>query len=318
MKSKRSIMGYAALLIVLFHFYIPVFNNVAETFIYRSAYIGVDLFFFVSASSLSKKSQIYYLPFVANRFRAVYIPFVIFSVIAFIYKKWSFKRLLLTVCGADFLKNGGGSFLWFVPGIMLFYLAAPAVCMVRKKFGLKSLPAFLLLWFAVCCILQYGFNYKKIFILLNRIPIFLAGIYYEDFCGKRPEKFRIPADAFLLLSGVFLVYKFGITVRLNKPLSDFYYIVSIPLILAVAEIIELICEKIKLVPLAFIGAFTFEIYALQMIFGYDIETWLLKISGNKIIAFSGVTVILIILSYAFYSLKKLVLYSNKKLRSVFK
>ena len=85
-----------------------------------------------------------------------------------------------------------------------------------------------------------------------------------------------------------------------------------------AEIIELICEKIKLVPLAFIGTFTFEIYALQMIFGYDIETWLLKISGNKIIAFSGVTVILIILSYAFYSLKKLVLYSNKKLRSVFK
>ena len=88
MKSKRSIMGYAALLIVLFHFYIPVFNNVAETFIYRSAYIGVDLFFFVSASSLSKKSQIDYLPFVANRFRAVYIPFVIFSVIAFVYKKW--------------------------------------------------------------------------------------------------------------------------------------------------------------------------------------------------------------------------------------
>ena len=78
MKSKRSIMGYAALLIVLFHFYIPVFNNVAETFIYRSAYIG----------------QIDYLPFVANRFRAVYIPFVIFSVIAFVYKKWSFKRLL--------------------------------------------------------------------------------------------------------------------------------------------------------------------------------------------------------------------------------
>ena len=53
-------MGYAALLIVLFHFYIPVFNNVAETFIYRSAYIGVDLFFFVSASSLSIKSQIDY------------------------------------------------------------------------------------------------------------------------------------------------------------------------------------------------------------------------------------------------------------------
>lgn len=318
MKSKRSIMGYAALLVLLFHFYIPVFNNTAETFIYRSAYIGVDLFFFVSATSISKKDRIDYLPFIANRFKAVYIPFVIFAVIAFVYKKWPLKRLILTVCGADFLKNGGGSFLWFAPGIMLFYLAAPAVCRAGKKYGLKSLPVFLLLWFALCCILQYGFNYKKIFILLNRIPIFLAGIFYEDFCRKRPEKYRIPIDAFLLAAGVFLVSKFGITVRLNKPVSDFYYIVSIPLILAVAEIIEFISEKIKLVPLAFIGSFTFEIYALQMIFGYDIETWLLKVSGNKLIAFSGVTVILIVMSYAFYSLKKLVLYSNKQLRSVFK
>ena len=38
-------MGLAALLIMIFHFYIPFSGLKAELVIYRAAYIGVDIFF---------------------------------------------------------------------------------------------------------------------------------------------------------------------------------------------------------------------------------------------------------------------------------
>ena len=49
MKCKKSIMGLAALLIVIFHFYIPFTGTKLELTLWRATYIGVDLFFFVSA-----------------------------------------------------------------------------------------------------------------------------------------------------------------------------------------------------------------------------------------------------------------------------
>ena len=55
MKSKRVLMGFAALLIFLFHFYIPLSS---EGNIFAFAYLGVDIFFFVSAYSLGKKEDI--------------------------------------------------------------------------------------------------------------------------------------------------------------------------------------------------------------------------------------------------------------------
>ena len=58
MKCKKSIMGLAALLIMIFHFYIPFSGLKAELVIYRAAYIGVDIFFFVSAYSLAQRDRI--------------------------------------------------------------------------------------------------------------------------------------------------------------------------------------------------------------------------------------------------------------------
>lgn len=304
MKSKKAVMGFAALLIVMYHFYIPVFKNPAENFFYRGSYIGVDLFFLVSAVSLGKQERIEFLPFMKNRLKGVYIPFVIMSLIMFFYKKWPAQRLLTVLCGADFINRGGGSFLWFAPGIMLFYLISPFLVMLKRKFGIKGLPVMLAGWFVICTALQYGLNYSKAFILLNRLPVFFLGLYYDRLSVKNTGKFRLAADAALIAAGAFLVYRFGLNIRLNKPFADIYYVIAIPEIMAVADITDWISEKIRLVPLEFIGTFTLELYGLQMIFGYDIEGKILKASGMPAAAFFGVIGILLIMAFIFSRLLK--------------
>ena len=54
MKNKKLIMFFAALMILIFHLWIyinPITNNLfkIEVFIRTICYIGVDIFFFVSA-----------------------------------------------------------------------------------------------------------------------------------------------------------------------------------------------------------------------------------------------------------------------------
>ena len=60
MKNKKLIMFFATLMILIFHLWIyinPITNNLfkIEVFIRTICYIGVDIFFFVSAFSISNK-----------------------------------------------------------------------------------------------------------------------------------------------------------------------------------------------------------------------------------------------------------------------
>ena len=97
---------------MIFHFYIPFSGLKAELVIYRAAYIGVDIFFFVSAYSLAQRDRIEYWKFVGNRLLSIYIPFVLFAVVANFYEKWKYPRFFKVIAGIEFFKRGGGSFLW--------------------------------------------------------------------------------------------------------------------------------------------------------------------------------------------------------------
>ena len=305
MKSKKAIMGFAALLIFVFHFYIPFTYTPAETFFYRSAYIGVDLFFFLSAVSLGKNETLPFGSFVLNRFSRVYAPFAVLAVIAAAYKGWTVKKLAIVLLGIDFLQKGGGAFLWFLPGIMLLYLITPLVVGLKTRFGLKSLAVLIALWAAVVLLLQYVFNRTRIFILLNRIPIYLLGLYFVPLNRHQPKKLRVPLIIAGLVIGGALVWNFGTTARLNVPIKDMYYILAIPYTLSVAALFEFVSERfsLRLAPLAFAGGITLELYGLQMIFGYDIESLLISKAVNGQLAFLITAAVLISASCLFSMLR---------------
>ena len=305
MKSKKAVMGFAALLIFVFHFYIPFTDTAAETFFYRSAYIGVDLFFFLSAVSLGKNESLPFGSFMRNRLLRVYVPFAVLAMIAALYKGWKIKKLAFVLLGIEFIQKGGGAFLWFLPGIMLLYLVTPLLVRVKSRFGLKSLAVLIALWAAVVLLLQYAFNWTRIFILLNRIPVYLIGLYFAPLSRCLPKKLRLPLMAAGLIIGGALVWQFGTTARLNVPIKEMYYVLAIPYTLSIAALLDFAAETLnsRLAPLEFVGGITLELYGLQMIFGYDVESFLISKAVNGQLAFLISAALLISAAYVFHMLR---------------
>lgn len=308
MKCKKSIMGLAALLILVFHFYIPLGTSNLEMFFYRSAYIGVDLFFFVSAYSLGTREKIKYGSFIGNRFYYIYFPFAIMALIATLYKKWSFGRFVKILTGVEFYKRGGGAFLWFVIAIMLLYLIAPLLVKLKTKFGIWALPMTLVGWLALAALFQYVLKTRTVFIMINRLPIFLIGMFYEEYRKLDWKKWKLPVALVEFVVGCVLVYKWGTTVRLSKPFFDMYYIVAIPMVVGIVGIFDALSEllAIRNVPLMLLGKITLELYGFQMIFGYDIEQKIFKLTKGKLLSFLATVFILIAVAALFNALMKLI------------
>lgn len=172
MKCKKELMGLSALLILFFHLYIPFTTSALELSLQRSAYIGVDLFFFLSAYSLGRKTKINWRAFFHNRFCVIYLPFVLFAVFAFFYQGWKFKRLLEVVSGVEFLRRGGGSFLWFFPGMFLFYFMTPLWLRVKEAFSKSGLLVMLMGWLLLAVFVQFVLKQNQLLLLIHRMPIF--------------------------------------------------------------------------------------------------------------------------------------------------
>ncbi|MCF0134837.1 MAG: acyltransferase family protein, partial [Lachnospiraceae bacterium] len=290
MKYKKPLMGLAALLILTFHFYIPIWGTEAETFFVRTAYIGVDMFFLLSAMSLGKRDSCEWKSFYLNRLSSVYLPYLSMAVIAWIYHSWSISRFLSVVTGLEFLKRGGGAFLWFIPGILLLYALTPLLYKLRQHMGNMSAWIPLGIWALLGVLLEYVFGYKKLMILVNRIPIFIIGFYLPEMKILPDKKTRSEGELRAgqetegtgvrswvlwlaamggLAAGSLLLWKFGTLSRLNIPWSDFYYVAAIPSVLSLTLLMKLITEAIpekwpvKLPVLGSLGDLTLEIYGLQ-------------------------------------------------------
>lgn len=307
MKCKKSIMGLAALLIVIFHFYIPFTGTKLELTLWRATYIGVDLFFFVSAYSLGQREKISYLKFVGNRLLSIYVPFVVFAAVANFYEKWKYPRFFKVISGAEFFKRGGGSFLWFFVAIMLIYFIAPLLVKLKNRFKWKAFAGMMLGWIILSLIFQYVFHNRSIFILLNRLPIFFIGMYYGEIRKLPLKRFKLPVILIGLVVGGFLINKYGSLRPLHKPLQDMYYVIAIPFIVSFVALWDFISSRVKIrnMPLQFIGRFTLELYALQMIFGYNMEIKILNSTKKMLPSFLITALCLILEAYILYLAKTL-------------
>lgn len=283
MKNKKALMGLAAILVLVIHFYIPFSRNVWEMTLYKASFIGVDIFFFVSACSLGKRKIENYWSYLWSRIQAVYLPFVFFAIVAALYSGWSAGRFLRVISGVEFFKKGGGAFLWFDTGILLVYAVTPALVSLKQRFGLWFLPAALAAWAAVTAAAEYGFGYTTLHILLNRLPVFLLGLYYPEMKAQWKDSTMKLVTAACLLAGGYLVYRYCGIRRINVPLRDLYYVAAIPFLVGLVCLVDALPYRFPV--LSFLGKYTLEVYALQMIFGFKLEERLLKLLGNNFLAF---------------------------------
>jgi len=313
-ECKRALMGLAALLILVFHFYVPFTKGSLETTFAKAAYIGVDLFFFLSALAMSGGRKMDYKSFLKNRIINIYLIFVVFTVIASLYKNWSIIRLVRIVSGVELFTKGGGAFLWYITAIMILYILCPIFLWAKEKLGKYFLIAMMVAWFVAAILLEKVVGYTTVFILINRLPVYFAGMCYPQIRAWAKDRKPVLIIAAGLVIGGFFLYRFAGIRKLNTPVQEVYYVMAMPFVLSLAGLVDLLTSEFgwKLKILGSLGGITLEIYGLQMIFGFNLETWLIKKMGNGQLAFLITITVLILMSYVFNRIKKVIMNLTKK------
>ena len=117
------------------------------------------------------------------------------------------------------------------------------------------------------------------------------------------KKSGLPA----IIAGSYLLYRYGSIERLNKPFFEMYYIIAIPFVISLVLLWDYISSHVSIrnLPMQFIGRLTLELYGLQMIFGFKLETGIYKATGQKLITFLITAICLIVAAYILYLIKKL-------------
>lgn len=310
MQNKKTIMAFSAILILIFHLWINVTDTRIEIFLRQLSVIGVDIFFFVSSYSLGKRKNIEYKSFIKNRFQKVYLKFIILSIIGMFIFNWNIKKFITIILGIELLTKGGGSFLWFLPGIMIMYIILPLYIKLDSKHP-KIAPLIVIASeIFITIIISCFTNYQEIFILTNRIPIILLGYYFAKhhiFEYLKTTKKRYWLTTILTLTlGIIISYLVNIYHFRLDWFKDVFYILYIPLIIGFILLIDNIKEN-KISKL--IGSITLELYGLQMIFGFKIANDILGYTKAKLL--SNITTILILIIIASIMKKLFDLIDNK-------
>lgn len=296
-------------MILIFHLWINITSFRIESYIREMCIIGVDIFFFISAYSISKRKIINYKEFLVNRFINIYLKFILLTIIYGVYKKIDIVLFIKIILGIELFENGGGSFLWFIPAIMIVYILLP----LYKKIDNDRFvfPTVCIVYFISVISLSLLTDINTIFIFLNRIPIILCGYYFAKY--NIPEK--LGKKSYYILASILTICGLGLNYILFITrikviwFYDINYIINIPLIIGII----LLFDKIKSNKLFdAIGNSTLEIYGLQMIFGFKIANVIYSTTNGRLLTNIFVIIVIIILSILLsYSFKKIKEYISR-------
>lgn len=297
MQNKKTIMLFSAVCILIFHLWIYVTGLQIEMYLRQICVIGVDLFFFVSVYSIANKEKIEYKCFLIDRFYKVYLKFIVFSIVGALYLNWDGIQFIKVILGIDFFEKGGGSFLWFLPSIMLVYVILPLYKKIDEKYSKVTPFLTILLYLFISIIVSLFTTYKSLFIFTNRVPIILLGYYfakYNIFTYLNDTKVRYWLTTMIILIFGFIISYFVYVNHFKVSwYTDIFYILYIPLCIGLA----LLLDKIGTNALSnVIGSSTLELYGLQMIFGFKVANLVFKYINIKLFSNIVTMVFLIIIA----------------------
>lgn len=287
--NKKFLQVIAAFQILFFHLWAPLTSTQIEQFILKTAYVGVDMFFFLSAYSLAGR-EIDYVPFLKDRVLKLYAKFAFFVLIMELFSKsFGVIRAVKSLTFIEFFQKGGGAFLWFIPAILILYIIYPLFLKWNSRFKVIWV---LLIWLTGSVFAEHVLSYTAVFIFTNRIPVILAGYLFKTYCTKNNNLRR--SFIVLIPLGALLLYMYGFKVRLNFPIKDMFYVLAIP---SVIGLVTLSSYVKKYAVTESLGSITLELYAVQMIFGQRILIWAYNMfNKNALLTDIFVTVVMLLLA----------------------
>ena len=288
--NKKFLQVIAAFQILFFHLWAPLTSTQIEQFVLKTAYVGVDMFFFLSAYSLAGR-EIDYVPFLKDRVLKLYAKFAFFVLIMALFSKsFGVIRAVKSLTFIEFFQKGGGAFLWFIPAILILYIIYPLFLKWNSR--LKVIWV-LSIWLTGSVFAEHVLSYTAVFIFTNRIPVILAGYLFKTYCTENNNL----RHSFIVLIplGALLLYMYGFKVRLNFPIKDMFYVFAIP---SVIGLVMLSSYVKKYAVTESLGSITLELYAVQMIFGQRILIWAYNVfNKNALLTNIFVTGVMLLLAY---------------------
>lgn len=288
--NKKFLQVIAAFQILFFHLWAPLTSTQIEQFILKTAYVGVDMFFFLSAYSLAGR-EIDYVPFLKDRVLKLYAKFAFFTLIMALFSKsFGVIRVVKSLTIIEFFQKGGGAFLWFIPAILILYIIYPLFLKWNSRFKVIWV---LLIWLIAGVFSEHVLSYTTVFIFTNRIPVILAGYLFKTYCTHNNNLRR--SFIVLIPLGVLLLHMYGFKVRLNFPIKDMFYVLAIPTVLGLVTLSSYVK---KYAVTESLGSITLELYAVQMIFGQRILMWAYNVfNKNALLTNIFVTGVMLLLAY---------------------
>ena len=288
--NKKFLQVIAAFQILFFHLWAPLTSTQIEQFILKTAYVGVDMFFFLSAYSLAGR-EIDYVPFLKDRVLKLYAKFAFFTLIMALFSKsFGVIRVVKSLTLIEFFQKGGGAFLWFIPAILILYIIYPLFLKWNSRFKVIWV---LLIWLIAGVFSEHVLSYTTVFIFTNRIPVILAGYLFKTYCTHNNNLRR--SFIVLIPLGVLLLHMYGFKVRLNFPIKDMFYVLAIPTVLGLVTLSSYVK---KYAVTESLGSITLEMYAVQMIFGQRILMWAYNVfNKNALLTNIFVTGVMLLLAY---------------------
>jgi len=281
-KHRNALMGIAAVIICIFHEFLPVFPSGTamfdiEEFVLRVSFYGVDVFLILSGMSVvfSLKKNGSVLQFYGRRALRILPVYLLSGIVMIFTEHWTFVDYLLNITGIRFFTTSVNSYLWFVTAIIIFYLAAPWFQKLLDKTGHPVITCIiaLVIWYILSICLR-PYIRGDLYYLINRIPTFVTGMMIGNLI-KNGYKIKYRSVFWLvmvslLVLGWVLSYSnnyygylelFGVYLNFLPTFA-----LGLSTVYICAFILDLIKAKMLHKVLSFWGSFCFELYIVQRLF----------------------------------------------------
>ncbi len=293
-KYKSSLMGFAILWIMLFHFRAN-FNDAPLNYISSIGYGGVDVFMFLSGLGGVYSWKGSYKAFYKRRFLRLYPTYLFVLLLSSVLCSNNYS--INEFCQAIIKSTGIGYYLfflplgyfdWYVPTMYLFYALFPLWLVQYKKnqaWGWIAIAiGFLFTIFLM--IIQKG----TIILTFSRIPIFILGAIVGTYIRneKNLDGWTVPT---VIISTVAF---FSEMVAVNTCPHEFLWrnaVYWLPFYLITPGLCILLCmvfnlfDRIKLkgFNLLFerIGKLSYELFLSHMVFLGFFKAWVLRFCSNE-------------------------------------
>ena len=258
-QRRSSLMGFAILSIILFHF--AMYGNLlrfqAIDFLFGKGYLGVDVFFFLSAYGLCYSLNKYSTKeFYIRRLKKLFPVYLLF--LAFLFLAFPASRGSSWILTSIYQITGLSMFVkldieWFIPALILLYAVFPLLykglfALYRKGFG--AICCLIIIIALVCIPLSRFVHYLFAF----RLLIIILGILTYFALHDNDKAFLLGIYALCAFLGILFIGQD----RLNVSLTGSLFI---PLLLYAIGQVSIPFERFKILP--FVGSHTLEIYLAQ-------------------------------------------------------